>query len=213
MIVIIDYQAGNIGSINNMLKKIGSKAVITSDAEEVSRATHIILPGVGAFDYGMGKLRDLGLVDILHRKALDEKVPVLGICLGAQLMCNSSEEGKLSGLGWINATVKKFPTSVNGHRYRVPHMGWDHVSQSRESSLLHGLPQPSRFYFVHSYYIECHDPGDKLLQNHYGVDFDSAFEKGNIAGVQFHPEKSHTFGKLLLRNFIEFSCQMQGIPG
>jgi imidazole glycerol-phosphate synthase subunit HisH len=202
MVAIIDYEAGNIGSISNMLKQIGISSVITSSPEVIDQSAVIVLPGVGAFDYGMSKLKELGLIDLLTKKALVEKIPVLGICLGAQLMCKSSEEGRLPGLGWIDAEVKKFPTQLNGNRYRVPHMGWDFVTKAKDSDILKNLPEPSRFYFVHSYYIRCHLPEDKLLTNHYALDYDSAFERDNIVGVQFHPEKSHNFGKQLLKNFM-----------
>lgn len=203
MVTIIDYHAGNIASINNMLSKLGVQGLITSDVGLVQKATKIILPGVGSFDYGMAKLNELGLLSILNQKILEEKTPCLGICLGAQLMCLQSEEGSLPGLGWIDAQVRKFPTQVNGRRYPVPHMGWDVVMPVKASRLTAGLDNDPRFYFVHSYYIICDDRGDALLTNRYGIDFDSAFEKVNILGVQFHPEKSHKFGKALLRNFID----------
>ena len=203
MTAIVDYEAGNIGSIQNMLRKLGEDSIITSDPEIIGKANRIILPGVGAFDYGMQKLNDFNLAGVLRRKALDEKVPILGICLGAQLMCSKSEEGNLSGLGWIDAEVKKFPTLVNGKRYTVPHMGWEIVTRVRQTKILTSIPEPSRFYFVHSYYIQCNHRDDKLLENQYSTAFDSAFEQGNIIGVQFHPEKSHNFGKQLLKNFIE----------
>lgn len=203
MVAIIDYEAGNIGSIRNMLGKIGVASVITSDPEVIEKAKHIILPGVGSFDYGMQKLSTLGLLDILKKKVLQDKTPTLGICLGAQLMCNKSQEGILPGLGWINAEVKKFPIQINGTRYTVPHMGWEIVTKVKSSKILNSLPEPSRFYFVHSYYIDCFQKDDKLLTNQYSMAFDSAFERGNILGVQFHPEKSHNFGKQLLKNFIE----------
>jgi glutamine amidotransferase len=203
MIAIVDYEAGNIGSIQNMLQKLGSDSVITSDADVIAKADRIILPGVGAFDYGMQKLNDLGLIEILRRKALEEKIPTLGICLGAQLMCNRSDEGVLPGLCWIDAEVKKFPTLVNGKRYTVPHMGWEIVTKAKQAKIVSLLPEFARFYFVHSYYIQCHTSEDKLLSNQYSASFDSAFERDNIIGVQFHPEKSHNFGKQLLKNFIE----------
>ena len=202
MIAIINYGAGNIGSIHNMLKKIGVDANITSESENILKASHIILPGVGAFDYGMQKLKELNLLSCLHKRVLEDKIPALGICLGAQLMCKSSEEGTLPGLGWIDAEVKKFPTEVLGNHFRVPHMGWQIVTPAKESKLLQHIPVPSRFYFVHSYYIECKTVADKLITNQYSVTFDAAFECDNIIGVQFHPEKSHNFGKQLFRNFI-----------
>lgn len=202
MIAIIDYQAGNIGSIRNMLQKLGVEADITGDPEKIRKASKIILPGVGSFDYGVTKLEESGITEVLHEKK-KANTPILGICLGAQLMCNSSEEGKLPGLSWIDADVIRFPNQVGDQKYAVPHIGWDHVRPAKTSRLFEDLPEPSRFYFVHSYFISCHNPGDSLAQNSYGASFSSAFESGNIAGVQFHPEKSHRFGKLLLKNFVE----------
>lgn len=202
MIAIIDYDCGNIGSIKNMLRKLGFDAVITNSPTEIKGASHIILPGVGSFDYGMSKLAAYGLIETLEAKK-EDGTPVLGICLGAQLMCESSEEGTKPGLGWIRASVKRLPTDVNGVRYTVPHMGWDIVEQTKESDLLMDLPKPVRFYFVHSYYISCSNSSDALTKNYYSCIYDSAFEKGNILGVQFHPEKSHRYGKQLLKNFIE----------
>lgn len=203
MVVIIDYHAGNIGSIANMLKKLGVQPVITSERGLVEKAEKIILPGVGSFDYGMSKLNELQLLEVLSEKVLMRKTPILGICLGAQLMCSKSEEGVLPGLGWIDATVKKFLSQVNGIKYPVPHMGWDKTATAKSSNLLRGLDDHPRFYFVHSYYISCSVQSDSLLKNEYGVTFDSAFERNNILGVQFHPEKSHKFGKQLLKNFLE----------
>jgi len=203
MIAIVDYQAGNIGSILNMLKKIGASGKLTNNPDDLAKAEKIILPGVGSFDYGMRKLKELNLITILHQKALHEKKPILGICLGAQLLCKSSEEGVLPGLGWMDADVKKFSTLIDGKRYAVPHMGWDIVTQQKQTNIVRNLPDDSRFYFVHSYHIVCHQPEDILFRNVYGVPFASAIEKDNIIGVQFHPEKSHRFGKQLLRNFVE----------
>ena len=202
MIAIIDYHAGNIGSIENIIKKLGHDAVITSDPSTVHSADKIILPGVGAFDYGMQKLRNLNLLPVLEEKFRAD-TPILGICLGAQLMCKSSEEGRENGLGWIDAHVVRFKNLVGTEKYLVPHMGWDSVTPLKESRLFRDMFSKPRFYFVHSYYIVCSDPADRLIQNSYGNAFDSAFEKRNILGVQFHPEKSHKFGKQLLRNFIE----------
>lgn len=202
MTVIIDYKTGNLGSIENMLRKIGHQAVITHDLEAIAKASKLILPGVGSFDYGIGQLEELGLTPILNKKVHDEKVPILGICLGAQLCCLSSEEGRKSGLGWIDAHVRKFPTQVGDKKYPVPHMGWDYVSPKKQSRLLEGLEEP-RFYFVHSYYIDCVDPAEVLTESTYSTRYASGFEKGNILGVQFHPEKSHKYGKQLLKNFID----------
>jgi glutamine amidotransferase len=202
MIAIVDYQAGNIGSIRNMLKKIGHDSLITSSATEIQGASHIIVPGVGAFDYGMQKLSALGLIEVLNEKRRSS-TPILGICLGAQLMCKNSEEGKLPGLGWVPGRVKKFSASENGKKYTVPHMGWDVVEQTKESKLFEDVGKPARFYFVHSYYIHCEHNDAVLTQNRYSTTYHSAFELNNVLGVQFHPEKSHKFGKQLLKNFIE----------
>ena len=202
MIVIVDYQTGNIGSIRNMLARIGHSSIISNHPSEIASATKIILPGVGAFDYGMNKLAELNLLDILNKKILADRIPVLGICLGAQLMCESSEEGRLNGLGWIPGRVKKFPAESEKKRIIVPHMGWDYVHPLRESKLFANLKNP-RFYFAQSYFIHCSQAQQVITENRHGVSFHSSFEKDNIVGVQFHPEKSHIFGKELLRNFIE----------
>lgn len=202
MIAIVDYEAGNIGSIQNMLKKLGAKSTITHDPEVIRNASKIILPGVGAFDYGITKLKASGITEVLHERK-QSGTPILGVCLGAQLMCRDSEEGVLPGLAWIDAKVIKFPTTVGERKYQVPHIGWDSVIPVKKSVLFEGLPDASRFYFVHSYYIKCHRDTDRLARNEYSTAFDAAFEFENIAGVQFHPEKSHKFGFLLLKNFVE----------
>jgi imidazole glycerol-phosphate synthase subunit HisH len=203
MVVIVDYKTGNIASIQNMIKKIGYESVISNDKDIIRGAEKLILPGVGSFDYGMNQLDELGLIESLNHKVLIEKIPLLGICLGAQLCCISSEEGKKPGLGWINATVKKFPNINNGKRYSVPHMGWDYANPAKESVLFNGIENDRRFYFVHSYYIDCQNPEDVLAYNSYSTSYHSAFQKSNIMGVQFHPEKSHRFGKELFKNFLE----------
>lgn len=203
MVTIIDYKTGNIGSIRNMLRKIGEESVITSRIEEIEKATKLILPGVGSFDTGMKNLKDLNLVDILNRKVLIDKVPVLGICLGFQLMSNRSEEGILPGLCWIDAETKRFKFS-NTSEYKIPHMGWNFISVKKESRLFDGMYPDPRFYFVHSYYLSVLDEDSVLTSTSYESEFTSSVEKGNILGVQFHPEKSHKFGMKLLKNFIEF---------
>jgi glutamine amidotransferase len=203
MVTIIDYKTGNIGSIRNMLKKIGEESVITSQKDEIANATKLIFPGVGAFDTGMRNLKDLDLTDILNQKVLVDKVPVLGICLGLQLMSKMSEEGIQPGLGWINAETIRF-NFINTAEYKIPHMGWNFVFCKKESQLFTGMFPDARFYFVHSYYFKANDPSDILTSTRYEIEFTSSIEKGNILGVQFHPEKSHKFGMKLLRNFVDF---------
>lgn len=198
MITIVDYGLGNLGSIQNMLRRIGADSVITRDVNEITRATKLILPGVGAFDAGMRNLHEYGLVEALNHKVKREKIPVLGICLGMQLMAEASEEGVLPGLGWVGAKTRRF-SAAEGRK--VPHMGWRAVEIRKHCGLVAGLEQGSRFYFVHSYFVACHDRKDALLSADYGGTFDAAFAAGNVMGVQFHPEKSHRFGMRLLGNF------------
>lgn len=200
MIVIIDYGLGNLGSIRNMLKKIGVEAEVTSDHVAIRNAGKLILPGVGSFDNGMSNLRELGLIDVLNKKVIEERVPVLGICLGMQLLTRKSEEGSLRGLGWIDAETIRFRSSP---QYKVPNMGWNYVHAAKQSPLLKDMYDEPRFYFVHSYYVKCNDPKDELLRSDYGITYTSGVEKENILGVQFHPEKSHKYGMKLLQNFAE----------
>ncbi len=202
MIVIVDYNVGNIGSILNMLKKIGVQGDITSDIKKIESADKIILPGVGSFDTGMENLKNLNLIDVLNEKVITRKTPVLGICLGMQLLTQSSEEGLLKGLGWIEGSVKRFSLE-NFTELKVPHMGWDYVKIQKGSSLFTEMYDEPKFYFVHSYYVSPANFSDILTTTNYGVDFCSALENGNIFGVQFHPEKSHKYGMKLLKNFAD----------
>lgn len=195
---------GNLGSIRNMLKKIGVSAIVTSDHADIARASKLILPGVGAFDTGMRNLARLGLLPVLHRQVKERGVPILGICLGMQLMTSSSEEGSSPGLGWIDAKVVRFRFPPE-NRLKVPHMGWNIVREMKPSPLFFGINGEQRYYFVHSYHVECSAPADILLRATYGFEFDAGVERSNIFGVQFHPEKSHRFGMQLLRNFVERS--------
>lgn len=202
-ITIVDYGVGNVGSIQNMLKKIGARSVVASSAGQILEATKLILPGVGAFDAGMATLADSGLIDALNHKALDEKTPVLGLCLGMQLMTMGSEEGKLPGLGWVKAETVKFDAAASPG-LKIPHMGWNLVAPAKESAILRGFPTDARFYFVHSYHVRCDDRADPLLCASYGpITFDAGFQHENLYGFQFHPEKSHRFGMWLLKNFAE----------
>ena len=201
MITIVDYGAGNIKSIRNMLKKIGVTSQITSSAEEVSKAEKLIIPGVGHYTYGMDKLNTSGLVDELTSRVLKDKIPVLGICLGAQLLGISSEESDEKGLGWLDMEVVRFDSSKMEASLKVPHMGWNEIKQEKKSLLLDGYEKVARFYFVHTYHMKTMNNTDTLTTTNYGYDFTSAVEKDNIFGVQFHPEKSHKFGMKLLMNF------------
>ncbi len=201
MIVIVDYGMGNLGSICNMLKRIGTTSIVSNSIEEIQKATKLILPGVGAFDAAMTRINESGLREVLNRKVLEDKVPVLGICLGMQLLTYGSEEGKLPGLGWIPSQTKKIPAE---ERLKIPHMGWNITHRSSLSPITKGLDQEEiRFYFVHSYAVSVDDPKYSILQTHYGINFDSGIQRDHIFGVQFHPEKSHRFGKKLLSNFVE----------
>ena len=204
MVVIVDYGMGNLGSILNMLRKIGTRAIISSKEEEIKQADKLILPGVGAFDNGMVSLTRLGVIPYLDQKVLQEKTPVLGICLGMQLFGKKSEEGRLPGLGWIDAEVKKLQFEVSGCGLKIPHMGWNSVKMRRQSPLFKGLEKNSRFYFAHSYHAVCNNMDDSLGETMYGHNFTSSLQRENILGVQFHPEKSHKFGMTLLKNFIDY---------
>lgn len=199
--VIIDYGMGNSASIKNMIKRIGYEAVITADKTQITNAKKIILPGVGSFDAAMKNLAELNLIKILRIKIIEEKTPVLGICLGMQLMTKNSEEGTQNGLGFIDAEVKKF--NFTEDTLKIPHMGWNITDLKKETKLFKNMSEKSRFYFVHSYYIRCSNEQDIVSTTNYGIPFVSSFERENIVGVQFHPEKSHKFGMQLLKNFIE----------
>lgn len=201
MIVIIDYDMGNVRSILNMMQHFTNEVIISSDPAVIESADKLILPGVGSFDTGILNLKKLNLINILSQKVLLEKVPILGICLGMQLFTSESEEGKMKGLGWINGKTVKFRFQ-DKKKYKVPHMGWNTVKQIKKSNLLNNLETDSRFYFAHSYFLECKDYTDVILTTNYGIEFTSAIQRDNIFGVQFHPEKSHKFGLNLLKNFV-----------
>ncbi|WP_417624806.1 imidazole glycerol phosphate synthase subunit HisH [Paremcibacter congregatus] len=206
VITIVDYGLGNLGSIANIVRKCGGTPQITSNVEYIKNAEKIILPGVGAFDNGMSRINELGFADILRKKAIVDKVPILGICLGMQLLTRSSNEGKINGLGLIDAIVKKFEFDKSDEeKKKVPHMGWNFVQVVSDCSLLRKTDYPiedPRFYFVHSYYVKCNDQADVVGVTRYGHDFVSVFHKNNIYGMQFHPEKSHKFGMSVFRDFI-----------
>lgn len=198
MIHIIDYGLGNLVSVKNMLRKLGIESVITDDVNVIANSEKFILPGVGAFDNGMNLIRQKGLLEILNKKALQDKIPVLGICLGMQLLTNCSEEGKEKGLGWVDAETVRF--SFSDKTLKIPHMGWDYVAVKKENKLI-SAGDKKRFYFVHSYYVKCKNQEDVIAACNYGSEFTCMINHGNIYGAQFHPEKSLKFGMEILTNF------------
>lgn len=203
MITIVNYGVGNLGSMQNMLRKIGVQSRIASSAAELRDSTKIILPGVGSFDAAMTKLTESEMVPQLNEKVLVERVPTLGVCLGMQMMTAGSEEGIASGLGWVDARTVRFD-QTRDLGLKVPHMGWNEVVSAKDSPLIADLPAEARFYFAHSYFVDCARPADVLLKGLYGThDFVAAFQRGNLMGAQFHPEKSHRFGMWFLKNFVE----------
>lgn len=203
MTVIVNYGVGNLSSILNILNKSGGKNIsISNNRDYLNEANKLILPGVGNFDFGMQQLRKSGMLELLNKRVLEDKIPILGICLGAQLLTKGSEEGSEPGLGWIDAQTVKFDQSKLDDKLKVPHMGWSDVQLKKPSNLFQNMPKDPRFYFVHSYHIQCNNPEDELLSTHYGYEITAAVEHENIMGVQFHPEKSHKFGMQLLSNFI-----------
>lgn len=203
MISVLDYGTGNVGSVIRMLERAGGMAHRIATPEEVLAAKKLVIPGVGAFNHGMSQLGTRELQPALNTVALETRIPVLGICLGMQLMCRTSEEGGLPGLGWIDAEVRRFPASETCG-LRVPHMGWNTLRVVRENPLVSSGGGEKRFYFVHSYKVSCNDPADPIALTRYGEDFVAAFQRENLFGVQFHPEKSHRFGMELMRRFVEF---------
>lgn len=202
MIAIVDYGVGNIRAFANIYRRLGLPAEPATTAEALRAADKIILPGVGAFDWAMHRLNDSGMREALDQKVLGEATPVLGVCVGMQMMAHSSEEGALPGLGWIDAEVVRFrPGDANEARH-LPHMGWNDAAPSEPDSLFRGIVEP-RYYFLHSYYVAPASEATVLARTHYGIHFASAVRSGHIFGTQFHPEKSHDWGVSLLRNFAE----------
>ena len=204
-VTIVDCGIGNIKSVQRMVEAIDGTAQIISDPSEIETAQRLILPGVGAFDAGMGALDRGGWIDPLNRMALERKIPVLGICLGMQLLCRRSEEGTADGLGWISADVRRIDTGGNP-RLKIPHMGWTITCPTRTNPLIPDDGGEQRFYYVHKFRAVCDDPAHALALAEYGTTFTSAVNRDNIYGVQFHPEKSHRFGMALMRRFLAISC-------
>jgi glutamine amidotransferase len=199
-VVIIDYGMGNLNSVKRKFSKIGVESMISSDPEQVIAAHKLVVPGVGHFKKAVDNLKSSGLWDALNKAVLTNNVPVLGICLGMQLMAKHSEEGDVEGLGWFNANVIRFKIN-NQLQYKIPHMGWNTARICKASSLFFGLPENPEFYFVHKYHCQSDDPSEVLTYTAYEYDFCSALEKDNIFGLQYHPEKSHEIGEQLLLNF------------
>jgi imidazole glycerol-phosphate synthase subunit HisH len=200
-VVVLDYGCGNLAAIARMCERIGHRCEIVPSVEGVAGARRVIIPGVGAFDHGMTQLRERGFVDAVAER-LKAGVPVLGICLGMQLLCRSSEEGVLPGLGWMAADVKRFRLE-QGSPLKVPHMGWSELAIARDNALLPLDAGLQRFYFVHSYHVVSDNPQDVIARAQHGYDFVAGFQRDNLYGVQFHPEKSHRFGMALLKRFLE----------
>lgn len=199
MIGIVDYGVGNLGSIKNMLRRLGIESLISSNSGDLKNSQKLILPGVGNFDYGMTSLRNSGLYEDLTSQVLKEKKPILGICLGAQLMANHSAEGNKEGLGWLDASVVKF--NFKDRSLKIPHMGWNYVDFKKDSRLISIDGDKRRYYFVHSYHFNTSDKEIILGEANYGYNFPVILAKDNIYAVQFHPEKSHKFGMELLKGF------------
>lgn len=201
MITLIDYGVGNLFAFQNVYKRLGIPIKIANNSSDLRNAEKLILPGVGSFDYAMSQLNASGMRDKLDDLVIVQKIPVIGICVGMQMMGNRSDEGKLEGLKWIDAEILKFDESLIKQRTKLPHMGWNDVIPSRETPLFQGLEKKSIFYFLHSYYFKCNNSIDSLAISEYGISFSSAINHDNIYGIQFHPEKSHQYGEKLLYNF------------
>lgn len=210
MISIVDYGAGNIRSVQNMLRSIGARATIAATPDEIGAAERLILPGVGHFGHGMAALEARGLVPALNARVMDDGVPLLGICLGAQLLARKSDESERVGLGWIDADVVSFDRTQMDQPRQVPHMGWAetwmsegaHQSGAIADFFARAVPEDAHYYYDHSFHFECDRPETVVLRAHHGYEFAAGVAQGNVMGFQFHPEKSHRFGKVLLEAFV-----------
>jgi imidazole glycerol-phosphate synthase subunit HisH len=199
-IAVVDFGMGNTGSVQNMLNHLGIRSVVSGDRAILKDAPRLILPGVGAFDAAMNRLKEMDLLELIHTKAMILQTPVLGICLGMQLLAENSEEGDAEGFGWVAASVKKFRFEDQVH-VKVPHVGWNRVSHTSQHPLVRGIGEEDRFYFVHSYYVDCRNANVPVSKTQYGISFDSVIASDNIMGCQFHPEKSHKSGMKIFQNF------------
>ena len=204
MIAIIDFGMGNLGSVYNMFKWLGyHDAIITADLEQIKASDKLVLPGVGSYKMAMDNLKNGGYLPILEQKVNHEHVPCMGICLGMQLLFERSEEGDCDGLGYIKGKVVRFNFDNEEKKIRIPHIGWNFVDINKKSAIVEDMFSENRFYFVHSYHAKCEDEEDILMTTNYGYNFASAVEKNNIYGFQFHPEKSHKYGKKIFENFLK----------
>lgn len=203
MIVIINYGLGNLNAFVNIFKKLDIPVKIATQESDLENATKIVLPGVGAFDHAMAKLNESGMRETLDDLVLNKKLPVIGICVGMQILAKSSDEGVMPGLGYIDGVVRKFDTSNFKQKTRLPHMGWNDIVPKQGHSLFKDLEKVPLYYFLHSYYFECNKSEDAIATADYGTEFVCAVNNENIYGVQFHPEKSHHYGVQLLKNFAE----------
>ncbi|MDQ3190059.1 MAG: imidazole glycerol phosphate synthase subunit HisH [Bacteroidota bacterium] len=199
MLVIIDYGMGNLRSVKKAFDRIGVESVISTSFNDIENASKLILPGVGNFKNGMENINSRGLVQLLNKQVIQERVPILGICLGMQLFTARSEEGNVQGLNWLDAQTVKFSSLKKG--LKIPHMGWNNLVVQKKDSVLNEIETENSFYFVHSYYVQCNNSADVLSTTDYGGEFVSSLQKNNITGMQFHPEKSHSSGLKVLRNF------------
>ena len=203
MITIIDYGVGNVFAFQNVFKRLNIPSKIAKCENDLKGSSKLILPGVGHFDYAMSQLNKSGMRDRLDELVLIEKIPVIGICVGMQMMSQKSDEGTLDGLCWIDACVKKFDESTISHHTKLPHMGWNDVKPNVNHPLFKGLEHDAIFYFLHSFYFECSNKKNIISKTDYGLNFASSVQHDNIYGIQFHPEKSHSYGERLLENFAK----------
>ena len=202
-IVIVDYGMGNLRSVQKKFERINVNAEITGDLIKIKTAGRLVLPGVGHFANGVKKLKESGIWDVLNERVIADKIPIIGICLGMQLMARNSEEGDIEGFGWFDANVVRFNVS-DKIKFKIPQMGWNNIVVRKDSPFFTGVDPEDQFYFVHSYHWICNNPDDELTATEYDYEFTSSVLKGNILGVQFHPEKSHNQGEMLLKNFMIF---------
>jgi glutamine amidotransferase len=201
MITLIDYGVGNIFAFQNVYKRLNIPTKIAKTQQDLADAKKMILPGVGSFDYAMSQLNASGMREKLDELVLEKKVPVIGICVGMQMMGNRSDEGKLEGLKWIDSEILKFDENLIQQRTKLPHMGWNDVAPINNHPLFIGLEKDAIFYFLHSFYFRCKNETESIAVSNYGISFSSAVHRENIYGIQFHPEKSHQYGEKLLHNF------------